>query len=245
MVFGSIILNSFQFRWTSSCIANPEYEPEDMIKAILYALTSYESSETPFLVVRIFPVWDDTPWNSAFIRGHSDMFTLIRIPAGHMRFVPAHRKSDDMTAILSSAKWLVEFVFISNATSREKYLDRSWIHGILALAIQDVCHMTMAHTKLFPLTDTTSTGALTHLGHHLTSSIPKCRASLPTTRLLAQITPPMGHNTSSISNYVPNLGQVRSHHLPRDPLRIVELSGGLATGLAALLRSRYAIISYV
>ena len=38
-VFGAII-NSFQFRWTSSCIANPEYEPENMLKAVLHALES-------------------------------------------------------------------------------------------------------------------------------------------------------------------------------------------------------------
>jgi hypothetical protein len=38
-VFGAII-NSFQFRWTSSCIASPEYEHEDMLKAVLHALAS-------------------------------------------------------------------------------------------------------------------------------------------------------------------------------------------------------------
>jgi hypothetical protein len=32
--FGAI-LDSFLYRWTASCIANPEYEPEDMLKAVL------------------------------------------------------------------------------------------------------------------------------------------------------------------------------------------------------------------
>ncbi len=59
-VFGAII-NSFQFRWIISCIAIPEYEPEDMLKTVLHALASFESNETPFLVVLIFYVWDDTP----------------------------------------------------------------------------------------------------------------------------------------------------------------------------------------
>jgi hypothetical protein len=53
--FGAII-NSLQFRRTSSCIANSEYEPEDMLKAVLYALASFESNETPFLVVLILLV---------------------------------------------------------------------------------------------------------------------------------------------------------------------------------------------
>ena len=64
LVFGAII-KSFQFRWTSSCIANPEKEFEDMLKAVLRALASSGSIDMPFLVVLILPVSDQTPWNSA------------------------------------------------------------------------------------------------------------------------------------------------------------------------------------
>jgi hypothetical protein len=58
--FGAII-DSFLYRWTNSCIANPEYEPEDMLKTVLHALASSEYMDTPFLVVLILPAWDDTP----------------------------------------------------------------------------------------------------------------------------------------------------------------------------------------
>ena len=102
-IFGATT-DSFRLRWTNSCIANPEYEPEDMLKAALHALTSSEVQDIPFLVVLILPVWDDTPWKSAAIRGHHNMSTLIRIPAGHMRFVPAHKQSDETNPILSPAK---------------------------------------------------------------------------------------------------------------------------------------------
>ena len=121
-IFGDII-NSFQFPWTRSCIANPEYGPEDMLKALLYALKSFESNETPLFVILILIVWGDTPWNSVSIRGHSNMYTLIRIPIGHMHFVLAHRQSDAMTATLPPAKWFVELLLISNETCREIYLD--------------------------------------------------------------------------------------------------------------------------
>jgi len=47
------ITDSFLYRWTSSCIANPKYEPEDMRKAVLHALSSSKSQYTPFLVVLI------------------------------------------------------------------------------------------------------------------------------------------------------------------------------------------------
>jgi hypothetical protein len=42
------ITDFFLFRWTRSCIASPEYEPENMLKAVLHALTSSESTDTPF-----------------------------------------------------------------------------------------------------------------------------------------------------------------------------------------------------
>jgi hypothetical protein len=52
--FGAI-LNSFHYRWTASCIANPEYEPEDMLKVVLQALASSEHTDAPFLVVMVLP----------------------------------------------------------------------------------------------------------------------------------------------------------------------------------------------
>ena len=72
-IFGAST-DAYRYRWTSSCIANPEYEPEDMLKASLHALDSSEMQDTPFLVVLILPIWDDTPWNSAAIRGHHNMY---------------------------------------------------------------------------------------------------------------------------------------------------------------------------
>ena len=41
-IFGATT-DSFRYRWTGSCIANPEYEPEDMLKAVLHALSSSEA----------------------------------------------------------------------------------------------------------------------------------------------------------------------------------------------------------
>jgi hypothetical protein len=112
-IFGSIT-DSFLYRWTGSCIANPECEPEDMLKAVLHAFSSSESQDTPFMVVLILSVWEDAPWNSAANRGHHNMSTLIRIPAGHMQFVPANKQSDEAKHVLSSAECSVEFVLISN-----------------------------------------------------------------------------------------------------------------------------------
>ncbi len=54
-IFGAI-LNSFLFRWSNSCIANPESEPEDMLKVVPHALASSEHIDTLFLDVLILPV---------------------------------------------------------------------------------------------------------------------------------------------------------------------------------------------
>ncbi len=88
-----------------------------MFKAVLHALFSSEVQDTPFLVVLILPVWEDTPWNSAAIRGHHNMSTLTR-----MRFVPAHKQSDETNPILSPAKWPVELVRIANEKGRETFI---------------------------------------------------------------------------------------------------------------------------
>ena len=142
--------DSFLYRWTGSCIANPEYEPGDMLKASLHALSYLETQNTPFLDVLILPFWDDTPWNFAAIRGHHSMLTLIRISEGHMRFVPTHKHSDETTPVLSPAKWPVEFVLIANDKGWEKFVCQDRIHQIRSPAIQATCLLTSAQTRFFP-----------------------------------------------------------------------------------------------
>jgi len=106
-----------------------------MLKAALHALSSSEVQDTPFLGVLILPVWDDTPWNSAAIRGRHIMSTLIRIPEGHMRFVPAHNRTDGANPILFPAKWPAELVLIANEKGRETFICHDRIQRILSPAI--------------------------------------------------------------------------------------------------------------
>ncbi len=46
-VFG-IVIYAFFFCWKSSYIANPGYEPKDLLKVALHALASSECTEAPF-----------------------------------------------------------------------------------------------------------------------------------------------------------------------------------------------------
>ena len=110
--------DAFNYGLTGWCTANPEYDPGDGRKAILHALALSTDTTTPFLVVMVLPVWEDTPWYSAAIRSHASLETLIQIPAGHMRFVPAHKQTDSDTTSLPPAKWLAELVLISSEEGR-------------------------------------------------------------------------------------------------------------------------------
>jgi hypothetical protein len=134
--------DAFSYRLTGSCTANPEYDPEDMKRAVLHALSSSENTTTPFLVVLVLPVWEDTPWTSEGIRIHRNLETLIQIPTCHMRFVPAHKQTDNDTAELSPAKWPVELVLISNPEGRNRFVNTDRITHILAPALQHVYQMT-------------------------------------------------------------------------------------------------------
>ena len=78
------------------------------------------------------------------------MAILINIPAGHMRFVPAHKQTNEINAVLSPAKWPVEFVLIVNHKGRETCMDSDRIHNILAPAIQATCRLPSEATHFFP-----------------------------------------------------------------------------------------------
>jgi len=104
--------------------------------------------------------------------------------------------------------------------------------------------MTPPLTKFFPWANNTIPGALPQQGRHPTCPIPRCPARITTTGPPSSTTPPKGHYSRDSSDYVPNLGHIRFLRLSRIPLRIVELCGGLATGLEALLIHGYEISSY-
>ena len=158
-----------------------------MPKAVLHALSSSEVQDTPFLVVLILPVWDDTPWNSTAIRGHHNMATLIRIPAGHMRFVPAHKQSDVANPRLSPAKWPVELVLIANEKGRETFICHDRIHRILSPTIQATCLLTTAQTLFLSISPLVG-----WLGGRLT---PTRRKLLPTSPATPARSSPLGPAT--------------------------------------------------
>ena len=78
------------------------------------------------------------------------MTTLIHIPKGRMRFVPAEKQTDEFSMELKPAKWPVELVLISNDMGREVYLDTERIRTILSPTIQAICRLKPEETTFFP-----------------------------------------------------------------------------------------------
>jgi hypothetical protein len=86
------------------------------------------------------------------IRNHGNLETLIQIPAGHIRFVPAHKQTDSDTTSLPPAKWSVELVLISNEEGRNHFVNMDRINQILAPALRSAYHMTTDQLIFFPNT---------------------------------------------------------------------------------------------
>ncbi len=84
------------------------------------------------------------------IRNQRNVETLVQIPAGHMRFIPAHKQTDGDIASLAAAKWSVDLVLISNATCKEHFVNMDRIHQVLAPALCSACQMTSEHINFFP-----------------------------------------------------------------------------------------------
>jgi hypothetical protein len=118
---------------------------------------------------------------------HHNMSTLIRIPEGHMKFVPAHKQSDGANPILSPAKWPTELVLIANEKGRETFICHDRIQRILSPAIQATCLLTEAQTLFFPTPP---------LGGRFEGRLtPLPRRLLPTAPAIPAKTPPLGPTT--------------------------------------------------
>ena len=120
------------------------------------------------------------------------MSTLIRIPSGHMRFVPANKQTDDESTELKPAKWPVELILIANDLGREAYLDENRIRNILSPAIVRTCRLKPEDINLFPplLQPRHSTSYRTRA--FPTRPLPHRPATGYTTTSLGPQTPPQG-----------------------------------------------------
>jgi hypothetical protein len=149
--FGALY-DAFSYRWTASCLANPEYEPSDMRKTILHALACATSFTNPFLVVLILPAWEDSPWRTHAILQHPNLTTLAHLPANQLKFIPSHKQLDKELNLstLRPADWPVDLIIIANEEGRQAYLHHDRLQNILIPGLQQACQDTNLTITLFP-----------------------------------------------------------------------------------------------
>ena len=144
-IFGAIT-DSFLYRWTGSCISNPECEPEDMLKEILHALTPSESPDTPFLVVLILPVFAAITTcrpSSGFRRGTCGLSPHTNNPTRPCMSSPLRNDR------WKSSSSLTPRVGRRLYATTDKCHDR--IHQIPCPAIQAACLLPLGQTLFFPI----------------------------------------------------------------------------------------------
>jgi hypothetical protein len=100
-VFGAQY-DAYRYRWTCSCLAFPDFEPEDLRKAVLSALACSTTTNSPFLVVLILPAWEDSPWITHSILSHLSLTTLAHLNPNQLNLVPPHKQLDDIAIITLS-----------------------------------------------------------------------------------------------------------------------------------------------
>ena len=243
--------DAFAYRWTGSCLGNPEYEPTDMHRAVTHALACSEATTSPLLVALCLPAWEDSPWQATSLRNHPNMETLVRLERGQLKFIPYNKQLDSALspALLTPAEWPVELVVIANQGGREAFLDVTRLQHVLVPAIREACGIPDLHVPLFPRADgqprvPRPLKAMDAPRHPLPRNSPPMAPDTPPRGIRpapSDQTTPTPHETWPNE---PSLLQVPVRPLPQAPLSLVEICGGIATGLEALLRAGHSIRTY-
>jgi hypothetical protein len=233
-----------------------------MRKTILHALSCATSSTNPFLVVLILPAWEELPWRTHAILQHPNLTTLAHLPANQLKFIPSHKQLDkDLNlSTLRPANWPIDLSIIENEEGRQAYLHHDRLQNILIPGLQQACQDTNQTITLFPTNtppqqNTTTLVLLTPPTRPLPMNRPPATTTTP-------ITTPHNTNPSTTSKNKnkahtpfpptqetpwppePSPQQIGQHTLPYTPLTILELCGGTATGLKALVKAGHHIKTY-
>ena len=234
--FGAVT-DAFGYRWTGSCVANPEYTAEDMRKTVEHAIGSSLATDLPFVCALTLPVWDDAPWRSAGLLAHENVHHLLRVPAGRFRFVPASEHRESITldpGSLPPAKWAVDMYLVANASGMGRYVDGCRLERTLVPAIRTACAFSDLHVELFPPAPPTARAP--GCEPLRVPGLPAYKGCCPG--------PATEHELWPLD---PCLGEAAKCPTPLQeikPLVVIELCAGIATGLEALLRAGHFISSY-
>jgi len=128
--------------------------------------------------------------------------------------LPAHKKSDEATLVLSPAKWQAEFVLIANAKGRKTFRCHDRIQSTLAPAILPTCLLTL--DTLFPTPPYTMDWFGGRLAPYPQDSSPYARQPTPRRLRLARIPRLGGYLLDHSVRHGPYSGKSRNMRSPTD-----------------------------
>jgi hypothetical protein len=115
-VFGAI-WDTYKNAWTGFSVANPEYEDDDMDKAVQWALWSARKTEVPTLTVMVLPAWTDAS-NTAYMRWLTEYphnaKHLVQIPRKCFKFVKPTAWAEPEDKMAGHPKWDVNILLVGN-----------------------------------------------------------------------------------------------------------------------------------
>ena len=248
-VFGARY-NSFSYSWRGHCVGNPEYEHEDMLKAMQHAIASANASPQPFSCILILPRWKDTPYRRQDILLNPNVKIVTGIEARHLKYVPANKEmANPPDPNQTSAHWAADIILVSNQAGYQA-IDWPRVKKELPIVLRQTANSPDFYVNWFP-----HPADLTYLKQDkfTTKQNNKTTHIQPTHTNLVQATdaptpPPLDpapfveHTTWPAS---PNLQELPAFSINKStPLTVIELCAGIGTGLEALLKAGYTIGSY-
>ena len=132
-VFGANT-NAFCCAWNGASQANPEYEHNDMDKAVRWAIASAQKSDEATLTAFVLPWWED----SAYFKwmGNPFVYSLIRINKKHFKF---KRTNYTTTGVkyAGNPKWDINIFMVANVAGINQYYKHEQFRSALGLACKE------------------------------------------------------------------------------------------------------------
>ena len=116
-IFGALH-DAYSHKWTGLSVANPEYDSQEMYKAVSWAVHSSQATDHPTLTAFVLPAWTGGS-NTAYLKWtqkRPDLcHTLTTIPRKSFKFVPPESNTLGMDAAdAGHPRWDVTILLVGN-----------------------------------------------------------------------------------------------------------------------------------
>ena len=215
-----------------------------------HAIASANASPQPFTCILVLPRWKDTPYRRQDILLHPSVKIVTGIEARHLKYVTADKEmAAPPDPNQTSAHWAADIILVSNKAGYQA-IDWNRVKKELPAVLRQTANSPDFYVNWFPhpadlvclkSTKPTITQENTEPHTKPTHTHPVQAADSPTPPPLDPA-PFIDHPTWPA---YPNLQNIPAFNINKQtPLTVIELCGGIGTGLEALLKAGYHVGSY-